>query len=160
MELTQAFFTQVHLNYLTYHQVYEDDSIVINRRPLINLCDTGNGLTGLSEFMKILTTLLSEFPNLKVLIGGRDRSAYGPPCFSHNGSWKEMMLDKLPMLKKHPKIIYTGLMNYENYRLMLQRTNLHCYYPSICNELSHLKQLLAGLGNNQSIRSYKQNNPY
>ena len=38
-----------------------------------------------------------------------------------------MMLDKLPMLKKHPKIIYTGLMNYENYRLMLQRTNLHCY---------------------------------
>ena len=30
-----------------------------------------------------------------------------------------MMLDQLPSLRDHPRITYTGLMNYENYRLML-----------------------------------------
>ena len=107
----------------------EDDSMLIEQQDLLLTYATRGmePLRGFPEFMKTLPTLLCEFPNLKVLIGGRDRSAYGPPCSSHNGSWKEMMLDKLPMLKKHPQIIYTGLMNYENYRLMLQRTNLHCY---------------------------------
>ena len=38
-----------------------------------------------------------------------------------------MILDELPMLKDEKRITYTGLMNYENYRKMLQRTNLHCY---------------------------------
>ena len=39
-----------------------------------------------------------------------------------------MILDELPILKDHPRIVYTGLMNYQNYRMMLQRTNLHCYF--------------------------------
>ena len=38
-----------------------------------------------------------------------------------------MILDELPVLQEEPRIIYTGLMNYENYRKMLQRSNLHCY---------------------------------
>ena len=84
-------------------------------------------LRGFPELLKALPTLLDRIPNLKVLVGGRDRSAYGPECPTHNGSWKEMMLDQLPSLKDHPRITYTGLMNYENYRLMLQRSNLHCY---------------------------------
>ena len=81
-------------------------------------------LRGFPQFMRALPELLERQPNLKVLIGGRDRSAYGPSCPTHNGSWKEMILDELPMLKDHPRIIYTGLMNYQNYRMMLQRTNL------------------------------------
>ena len=85
-------------------------------------------LRGFPQFMRALPELLERQPNLKVLIGGRDRSAYGPSCPTHNGSWKEMILDELPMLKDHPRIIYTGLMNYQNYRMMLQRTNLHCYF--------------------------------
>ena len=84
-------------------------------------------MRGFPEFMKALPKLLDELPNLKILIGGRDRSAYGKPCESHNGSWKDMILDELPMLKDEKRITYTGLMNYENYRKMLQRTNLHCY---------------------------------
>ena len=38
-----------------------------------------------------------------------------------------MMLETLPELRNHPRIVYTGLMNYHNYRLMLQRSNLHIY---------------------------------
>ena len=85
-------------------------------------------LRGFPQFMRALPELLERQPNLKVLIGGRDRSAYGPSCPTHNGSWKEMILDELPILKNHPRIVYTGLMNYQNYRMMLQRTNLHCYF--------------------------------
>ena len=85
-------------------------------------------LRGFPEFLRALPHLLEQLPNLKVLIGGRDRSAYGPKCPTHDGSWKEMMLDQLPSLRNHPRITYTGLMNYENYRLMLQRSNLHCYF--------------------------------
>ena len=85
-------------------------------------------LRGFPEFLRALPHLLEQLPNLKVLIGGRDRSAYGPKCPTHHGSWKEMVLDQLPSLRNHPRIIYTGLMNYENYRLMLQRSNLHCYF--------------------------------
>ena len=84
-------------------------------------------LRGFPQFMRALPVLLNKFENLKVLIGGRDRSAYGPSCPKYNGSWKEMMLSELPKLRNHPRIKYIGLMNYENYRLMLQRTNLHVY---------------------------------
>ena len=85
-------------------------------------------LRGFPQFMRALPELLERQPNLKVLIGGRDRSAYGPSCPTHNGSWKQMVLDELPILRDHPRIVYTGLMNYQNYRMMLQRTNLHCYF--------------------------------
>ena len=84
-------------------------------------------LRGFPDFMRSLPVLLEQLPNLKVLIGGRDRSAYGMKCPSHDGSWKEMILEELPRLRNHPRITYTGLMDYHNYRLMLQRTNLHCY---------------------------------
>ena len=51
-----------------------------------------------------------------------------------------MMIDKIPSLKDHPSIFYTGLMDYNNYKLSLQRTNLHCYlnYPYVTS-WSYLK---------------------
>ena len=61
-------------------------------------------LRGFPEFMETLPKLLDALPNLKVLIGGRDRSAYGRPCPTHNGSWKSMMLEKIPTLNNHPRI--------------------------------------------------------
>ena len=107
----------------------EDDEIVI--RPdevLLTYATRGmEPLRGFPEFMRSLPPLLERFANLKVLIGGRDRSAYGPACQSHNGSWKEKALEELPSLRNHPRITYTGLMSYENYLNMLRRTNLHCY---------------------------------
>ena len=46
-----------------------------------------------------------------------------------------MILDEVPVLKDHSQVIYTGLMTYSNYRKMLQRTNLHCYFTAIRDEL-------------------------
>lgn len=108
----------------------EDGRIIVNSDDLLLTYATRGmePLRGFPQFMRALPELLERQPNLKVLIGGRDRSAYGPSCPTHNGSWKEMILDELPMLKNHPRVIYTGLMNYQNYRIMLQRTNLHCYF--------------------------------
>ena len=85
-------------------------------------------LRGFPEFMRTLPSLLEDLPHLKVIVGGRDRSAYGPQAPSHQGSWLKKTLDELPVLKDHPRVIFTGLMSYENYRLMLYRTNLHCYF--------------------------------
>jgi glycosyltransferase involved in cell wall biosynthesis len=108
----------------------ENDSMLVNNDDLLLTYATRGmePLRGFPEFMKALPVLLQKLPNLKVLIGGRDRSAYGRKCDTHNGSWLKKMLDDLPYLKDHPRITYTGLMNYENYRNMLQRTNLHCYF--------------------------------
>ena len=108
----------------------EDDNLTIQPGELLLTYATRGmePLRGFPDLLKALPSLLEQVPNLKVLIGGRDRSAYGPECPTHNGSWKEMMLDHLPNLRNHPRITYTGLMNYENYLLMLQRSNLHCYF--------------------------------
>lgn len=108
----------------------EHDTILIDQDDILLTYATRGmePMRGFPEFMKTLPTLLRKLSNLKVIIGGRDRSAYGPACPTHNGSWKDRMLDELPELLNHPRIIYTGLMNYGNYRLMLQRTNLHCYF--------------------------------
>ena len=84
-------------------------------------------MRGFPEFMETLPDLFKQIPNLKVIIGGRDRSAYGPKCPTHGGSWKEMILDKIPSLRDNDNIFYPGLMNYTMYRKMLQRSNLHCY---------------------------------
>lgn len=107
----------------------ENNSITIHKNELLLTYATRGmePLRGFNELMQALPFLLEQLPNLKVLIGGRDRSAYGPACPTHGGSWKAMMLDKLPTLKDHPRITYTGLMNYEAYKTMLQRSNLHCY---------------------------------
>ena len=81
-----------------------------------------------SEFMKALPGIIKKTPNIKILIGGRDRSAYGPECPKYGGSWKQMMLEEIPTLKDNQNIVFTGLMNYVEYRKMLQRTDLHFYF--------------------------------
>ena len=45
-------------------------------------------LRGFPELLKALPTLLDRIPNLKVLVGGRDRSAYGPECQHITGAGK------------------------------------------------------------------------
>ena len=65
--------------------------------------------------MKALPELLDRIPKLKVIMGGRD-GAYGAIAPTHNGSWKKKMLDELPSLRNHTRVVFTGLMSYENYR--------------------------------------------
>ncbi len=108
----------------------EKDCILLKKNELLLSYATRGmePLRGFPEFMKTLPALLNDLPNLKILIGGRDRSAYGPCSPKHEGSWLKSTLEEVPELINHPRIFYTGLMSYDNYLLMLQRTNLHCYF--------------------------------
>lgn len=85
-------------------------------------------LRGFPEFMRALPFVLNNIPSARVLIAGRDRSAYGPVAPSHNGSWKEMILDELGAFSGLERITFTGLLPRNHYVKMLQRTNLHCYF--------------------------------
>ena len=71
--------------------------------------------------MRILPSLLAKIPNLKVLIGGRDRSAYGPKAPNNDGSWKTLVLNELGEFIGKERIVFTGLMNYGEYRKLLYK---------------------------------------
>jgi len=85
-------------------------------------------LRGFPEFLKSLPTLLKADPMLQVVIAGADRRAYSYDAPSHNGSWKEHLLDALGEFPGHKRIMFTGLLNYHDYRTLLWRSNLHCYF--------------------------------
>lgn len=84
-------------------------------------------LRGFPDFLRCLPPLLARFPQLQVLIGGRDRSAYGRPAPSHQGSWKEAVLAELGDFPGRERIHFPGLMPYGSYRLLLRRSDLHVY---------------------------------
>ena len=75
-----------------------------------------------------LERTLEAEPELQVLIAGRDRSAYGMPAPSHGGSWKQRLLDELGDFAGRERLHWCGLLPRGNYRQLLQRTNLHCYF--------------------------------
>ena len=84
-------------------------------------------LRGFPEFMRALPTLLANNPNLQVVIAGADRRAYSYDAPSHNGSWREHLLAELGGFDGRERITFTGLLTYSDYRLLLWRSNLHCY---------------------------------
>ena len=108
----------------------EHDSCVINPDDILVTYATRGmePLRGFPNFVELLPELFNRIPKLKVLIGGRDRSAYGPEAPSHGGSWKEKVFDEIGPFAGQDKIVFTGLMDYSQYRKMLWRTNLHCYF--------------------------------
>ena len=79
----------------------EDNSLSIEPDDLLLTYATRGmePMRGFPDFIRALPPLLEELPNLKVIIGGRDRSAYGPACPTHNGSWKSKMLEEFRYLK-------------------------------------------------------------
>ena len=107
----------------------EEQSVQVNRDDLLLTYMTRGmePLRGFPEFMRTLPNLLEEFSNLKVIIGGRDRSAYGPSAPSHNGSWKDKSIEELGDYKGKNRVHFIGLAAYGEYKKALQRSNLHCY---------------------------------
>lgn len=85
-------------------------------------------LRGFPEFLKAMPALLKPDPMLQVVIAGADRRAYSYGAPSHNGSWKEHLLDELGEFPGRERILFTGLLNYADYRTLLWRSNLHCYF--------------------------------
>lgn len=126
-------FFQPPLNSLEQNvQIFEGESGQLSVNPgelLMSYATRGmEPMRGFPEFMRALPPLLKRLPQLKVLVGGRDRSAYGTQAASHGGSWKALLLEELGVFEGQDRIVFTGLMNYGHYRCMLQRTNLHCYF--------------------------------
>ena len=85
-------------------------------------------LRGFPEFMRALPPLLANNPSLQVVIAGADRRAYSYDAPSHNGSWREHLLSELGNFEGIERIMFTGLLTYADYRLLLWRTDLHCYF--------------------------------
>jgi glycosyltransferase involved in cell wall biosynthesis len=92
-------------------------------------------LRGFPEFVSALPKLMDLYPDLQVVIAGRDRQAYSYPAASHGGSWKHACLQPFLGANWLKRVHFCGLLRYEHYRELLQRTDLHCsfsrpYVPS------------------------------
>ena len=85
-------------------------------------------LRGFPEFLKALPPLLAELPDLEVVIAGADRRAYSYDAPSHGGSWKNHGLDELGAFPGRERLHFTGLLSYVDYRNLLWRSSLHCYF--------------------------------
>lgn len=97
--------------------------------PLLTYATRGmEPIRGFPEFMRCLPFVLKNIPDLHVVIGGRDRSAYGYPAPGKQGSWKQYLLDELGEFSGKEQVVFTGLLNYNEYRKMLHRSTLHCYF--------------------------------
>ena len=71
------------------------------------------------------TTFIEE---LVAVIAGADRRAYSYDAPRKDGSWRNFMLDELKGKVDLERIYFTGLLDYEDYRKLLWRSDLHCYF--------------------------------
>ena len=85
-------------------------------------------LRGFPEFMRALPELLETNPNLYAVITGADRRAYSYDAPTHNGSWKQRILAELKGQLPARRVLFTGLLDYNDYRALLWRSDLHCYF--------------------------------
>ena len=85
-------------------------------------------LRGFPEFMRSLPELLGRDETTYALIAGADRRAYSYEAPSHDGSWKQFLLAELGEQLPLDRILFTGLLDYTDYRALLWRSNLHCYF--------------------------------
>ncbi len=85
-------------------------------------------LRGFPEFINALPSTFSRNKNLKVVIAGKDCSIYSYPAPSHNGSWKQYLMEKINNHVVKENIYFTGTLSYNDYRNLLWRSNLHCYF--------------------------------
>jgi glycosyltransferase involved in cell wall biosynthesis len=85
-------------------------------------------LRGFPEFLRALPPLLQRFEDLQVVVAGADRRAYSYNAPSHGGSWKEHVLAELGDFQGLERVHFTGLLTYHDYRNLLWRSSLHCYF--------------------------------
>ena len=85
-------------------------------------------IRGFPEFMRALPKIQSEDKKVKVIIAGLDRRAYSYAAPGSEGSWKKYLLKELGNKIDLSRVCFTGLLTYENYRRLLWRSDLHCYF--------------------------------
>ena len=103
--------------------------VVPEKAKLISYATRGmETLRGFPEFMRALPDLFAREQNLYVVIAGADRRAYSYDAPSHHGSWKLRLLEEIKGKAPRDRILFTGLLDYIDYRSLLWRTDLHCYF--------------------------------
>lgn len=97
--------------------------------PILSYATRGmEPLRGFPEFMRALPSAFKAVKGLEVVIAGADRCAYSYAAPSNDGSWKQHLLKELKTQIPIGRIHFTGLLNYVDYRALLWRSNLHCYF--------------------------------
>jgi glycosyltransferase involved in cell wall biosynthesis len=115
---------------LTIHNRESSEAFVLGQgRRVLSYATRGmEPLRGFPEFMRALPPLLEADPHLQVVIAGADRRAYSYDAPGHGGSWKEHLLAEVGDCTGRDRILFTGLLTYNDYRLLLWRSTLHCYF--------------------------------
>ena len=85
-------------------------------------------LRGFPQFLRAAAACLAEDQNLQVVVAGRDVRAYSYGAPSHDGSWKQHILNELGNFTGRERLHFCGLMPYVHYKQLLQRSTLHCYF--------------------------------
>ena len=126
-------------------------------------------LRGFPEFMRAAAAAQQAFPNLQVVIFGRDRNAYSFEHAQFGGSWREAMLDELKNQLDLSRLHFTGLLSYLDLVRLFQRSDLHCYFTRpyvvswgvfqaaacganlLVNEFDGLEEVFGGRPNNPTV---------
>lgn len=96
---------------------------------LLTYCTRGmEPLRGFPEFMRLLPALMAEFADLHVVVAGQDRFPYSYGSPAPDRSWKTFMLEELGTGLDRSRLHFTGLLSHGNYRNLLCRSDLHCYF--------------------------------
>ncbi len=85
-------------------------------------------IRGFPEFMLSLPYLFKEYEDLKVIIAGTDYQQYSYSAPNKSGSWKEYMMENIKEKVPKGSINFTGNLDYPEYRNLLWRSDLHCYF--------------------------------
>ena len=85
-------------------------------------------LRGFPEFMRAAAVAQQNYPNLQVVVFGKDRAAYSYPSPHGTGSWKSYMLEELKDQLDLNRLHFIGLLSYRELVQLFRRSNLHCYF--------------------------------
>lgn len=85
-------------------------------------------LRGFPEFMRAAAVAQQVYPELHVIVFGKDRSAYSYPSPHPSGSWKQFLLEELEGQLDLSRLHFTGLLNYGELVQLFRRSDLHCYF--------------------------------
>lgn len=85
-------------------------------------------LRGFPEFMRAAAVAQQRFPQLHVVVFGRDRTAYSYVNDQFEGSWKTALLNELEDQLDPDRLHFTGLLNYGTLVRLFRRSDLHCYF--------------------------------
>ena len=80
-----------------------------------------------SEFMRAIPYIVEDNKKIRIVIAGADRVAYSYKAPNENGSWKDYELNNMPE-EARSRISFTGLLGWEDYKKLLKRSDIHCYF--------------------------------